>query len=264
MKAEINQEAVLPKILEPKNEYDLIRVGRDNDGGYLVSEQSIFDSEMLLSAGIAWDFSFEKQYIHLTNNTIKCFDHTINIKHYFFTWFGILLQRLLFFSNLKKIRSAFIKLLNPIKFKKFIKNKKVNFFKIGLGIGDSRYMSLKDIINKFTKNEKIFLKIDIEGDEYRLINDLLKFSNRIAGLIIEFHYVDIHLDRIIDFVKKIDLTLVHTHINNAGPIIEKKIPTLIELTFAKNPKKIGDLKNIKHLLDQPNLKDKENPELKFE
>ena len=65
MKAEINQEAVLPKILEPKNEYDLIRVGRDNDGGYLVSEQSIFDSEILLSAGIAWDFSFEKQYIHL-------------------------------------------------------------------------------------------------------------------------------------------------------------------------------------------------------
>ena len=264
MKNEINKKAVLPKILKPEYEYDLIRIGQDNDGGYLVSKKSIFDSEMLLSAGIAWDFSFEKQYILLTKNIIKCFDHTINTKHYFFTWFGILLQRLLFFSNLRKIRSAFINLLNPIKFKRFIKNEKVNFFKIGLGIGDNRYMTLNDIINKFTKNEKIFLKLDIEGDEYRLINDLLNFSNRISGLIIEFHYVDIHLNRIIDFVKKIDLTLVHTHVNNAGPIIEKNVPTLIELTFAKNPKKVGDLKSIKHLLDQPNLKNKEDPELKFE
>ena len=48
MKNEINKEAVLPKILKPEYEYDLIRIGQDNDGGYLVSKKSIFDSEMLL------------------------------------------------------------------------------------------------------------------------------------------------------------------------------------------------------------------------
>lgn len=263
MKTEINQEVVLSKNFQPDYEYDLIRMGKNNDGGYLVSEQSILESEMLISGGISWDFSFEEQYIDLTKNSVKCFDHTINTKHYFFTWFGILIQRLLFLSNFKKIRSAFFNLLKPIKFKKFIKKDKVNFFYIGLGIGDDRYMKLGEIIKKFTNEEKIFLKIDIEGDEYRLMDDLINFSNRFAGLIIEFHHVDIHQNRIADFIKNIDLTLVHTHINNAGTVSDNKIPTLVEVTFAKNPKKIKSLNYTKHPLDQPNLKSKEDPFIKF-
>ena len=70
------------------------------------------------------------------------------------------------------------------------------FFSVGLGIGDERYMSLKNVLNKFSENKKIFLKIDIEGEEYRLLNDLIKNSDLLSGLVIEFHYVDININKI--------------------------------------------------------------------
>ncbi|MDA9663450.1 hypothetical protein N9T65_01065 [Candidatus Pelagibacter sp.] len=272
------KEGILPKTLKPDYEYDLIRIGKNNDGGYLVSENSIMDSEILVSAGIALDVSFEHQYINLTKNNVKCFDHTINLKEYTFLWLVILLKRIVTFTSLFEIKNAIKRLDKAIKFKKFIKDKKVNYYKIGLGVGNNntttldntglgswqKYtMTLDTIISKFTENKKIFCKIDIEGHEYRLLDDLIHHSNKISGLVIEFHDVDLHLDKIINFKKKIDLTLVHTHINNAGPIVEKK-PSIIELSFGKNPKNVGDLKNTKHLLDQPNLIELEDIELKFE
>ncbi len=259
----INTTVILPKKFQPKYNYDLIRLGKNNDGGYLVSKKSIEESELLISAGISWDYSFEKNYIEMSNNKVKCFDHTINTQYYFFTWFAIFLKRILLFSGFNKICSAFKKMQRPIKFKKFIKNNKVDFFSIGLGIGDERYMSLKNVLNKFSENKKIFLKIDIEGEEYRLLDDLIKNSDLLSGLVIEFHYVDININKIENFINNFNLELVHIHINNAGPISDNK-PSLLELSFAKNPNNIGEFTNKKHDLDQPNIKNKEDFHIKFE
>ena len=51
---------MVPKFLIPEHKYDLIRLGGNYDGGYLVERNSIENSKFLLSAGMAWDFSFEK------------------------------------------------------------------------------------------------------------------------------------------------------------------------------------------------------------
>tara|TARA_B100001063_G_C16622852_1_gene481640 strand:+ start:18 stop:809 length:792 start_codon:yes stop_codon:yes gene_type:complete len=257
-----NHEIVLPEKFRPNHNYDLIRIGKENDGGYLVSKKSLNNSELLISAGISWDYSFESDYINLTNNRVKCFDHTVNSQHYFFTWLAIFLKRILFFSGYKKIKSAFQKIMNPIKLKNFIKRDEVDFYYVGVGIGDERYMSLKEIIKRYSENKKIFLKIDIEGDEYRLLNDLIENSNQLSGLVIEFHYVDINLEKIKNFLSTFELKLVHTHINNAGPI-SNNIPSLIECSFAKNPEILGDFKNQNHILDQPNIKNKQNYSIKF-
>jgi hypothetical protein len=39
---------MLPIEFKPKNEYELIRLGQDNDGGYLVDKKSIEDSKSLI------------------------------------------------------------------------------------------------------------------------------------------------------------------------------------------------------------------------
>ena len=39
---------MLPKIFKPNNEYDLIRVGSNNDGGYLVEKNSLFETKYLI------------------------------------------------------------------------------------------------------------------------------------------------------------------------------------------------------------------------
>ena len=45
-------------------------------------------------------------------------------------------------------------------------------------------------------HNKVVLKIDIEGDEYKILNDIKKNSKRIFFLLIEFHNVHKNLIKI--------------------------------------------------------------------
>ena len=45
---------MLPITLCPKKNYELIRLGNKYDGGYLVDQRSIKESEFLLSGGITF------------------------------------------------------------------------------------------------------------------------------------------------------------------------------------------------------------------
>ena len=53
-------------------------------------------------------------------------------------------------------------------------------------ISKSYQTNLRDIFN-ITPSRNIVLSIDIEGGEYQIIKDLVKFEDRINLLIIEFH-----------------------------------------------------------------------------
>lgn len=82
----------------------------------------------------------------------------------------------------------------------------------------------------------------------------------LSGLVIEFHNVDLHLDKILDFIKKINLELIHVHANNGGiPKLDlNNNPTVIELTFSKNPTIVSNTFITPNPLDQrnnPNLDD---------
>ena len=53
---------MLPKELKPKYCYNLLRLGKNNDGGYLVEKESLLNCESLISCGISLDWSFEKDF----------------------------------------------------------------------------------------------------------------------------------------------------------------------------------------------------------
>ena len=52
----------LPDYFKPINFDDLQRIGKPNDGGYVVRKQDIIDTEHLISLGISFDWSFEKEF----------------------------------------------------------------------------------------------------------------------------------------------------------------------------------------------------------
>ena len=54
---------------------------------------------------------------------------------------------------------------------------------------------------KYSKN--LFFKIDIEGSEYRLLEELVEFQGTMCGLVIEFHDIDLHIEKINNFIKLI-------------------------------------------------------------
>ena len=86
---------------------------------------------------------------------------------------------------------------------------------------------------------------------------LLSLIKKLNGLIIEFHHLDVNLNKVKKFIENFSLELVHIHPQNPAPVINN-IPTQIELTFAKDPVPLSAEVQLPHELDQPanpNIKD---------
>ena len=229
----------LPKSLKPKFKFDLIRVGRNNDGGYLLGLNTLKNTKILISLGIKDDWSFERHFHEMNRSCkISMFDDKLDL---FF-----LIKKFFFLKYLKLKLDTIKNIYNYIFFvKKKISKKKVNREKF------------KSIIRNYQKD--IFLKIDIEGDEYSLLKEIIFFKNRFNGLIVEFHSVDKNIKIIENFIKEMRFSVTNIHINNFMNFGKYLIPKCIEITLEKNPK-ILNYSSIK----ESNLNEKNNIYKKYQ
>ena len=245
---------MLPKLFKPKNTYNLIRLGQDNDGGYIIQKDSLVNAKSLISFGLSYDWTFEKDFFKVKNCPIHCYDPTIkyssvkklsrkNIIN--LLSLGNLFNKSLLKQNLKKIF-----LYND--YKKFFLNNDVMHYENSIGIGRNK-VEFSEVMNRI-KLYPTFLKIDIEGSEYRILNDILKFQDKICGMVIEFHNIDLHKDLISDFIRKFNLSLCHIHGQNPSGIDyldRDNDPTQVEITFANTKNILSNKPTIPHPLDQP-------------
>jgi len=231
-----NNVLKLPKFFRPLHKTNLVRIGKDNDGGYLIGEESINNTKILQSFGVNDDWSFEEDFFNRTNAQIYCYDPTVDWKFWVKRLLRDLKNVLLFRKkNLKELSDIFI----YFKYLKFFNNsKKVHLKKfispIGIELPNLNQNDIIDI-NTLVRNQNdknIFFKIDIEGSEYRILDQLIKHHNCMTGLVIEFHNCDLHYELIHNFIKNFDLQLVHLHVNNWGLINENRFPSSLEITFS--------------------------------
>ena len=230
--------AKLPTFLNFQSATDLVRLGRDFDGGYLASQSDISNTDVLVSLGINDDWSFEEDFIAIKDVEVFAYDANMSEKH-FFNYFK---------RSLRNLNSKFT--LHWFKtwknYKKFFSQKKVHHIKKFVGLNSSNEL--------YCTVSSIFLKCDIEGWEYRFLDTLIKNQNRISGLVIEFHDFDIHLEKIKDFVKNFDLKIAHVHANNTVPVrSDDDLPLVMELTFSKYCKHLNNA-DLPHKLDMPTNK----------
>ena len=112
----------LPNCFKPKKNYSLHRVGKNYDGGYLVSKETILKSDTLLSLGINDDWSFEKHFKKINSEAkIFCYDDKPILKYLF----KKAIIDVVFFINhlsLNKVFTSFKKIVF------FLNDKKKNFF----------------------------------------------------------------------------------------------------------------------------------------
>lgn len=266
----MNKTINLPKFLNPIKLENLIRIGKQNDGGYVIREQDIYATDVLVSLGVSFDWSFEKDFLIRNNKIkIKTFDGSTGFKYFKFnikTRFKAYLKnrdRKSFNNLIKRVRLA----LNFAVFFKFNLSSKVihtekfvgknscnfNYFEKNYGY-KPEFIDLKEILNKSLKN--VFLSIDIEGSEYDLLDELCEYSNNLTALNIEFHNVNQNLKTIEKFISNLNMQLIHTHVNNFGPIVDE-MPTVLELSFSnmKNQKNKSQHSLVSQLpteIDQPN------------
>ena len=217
---------------------------------------TVEEANGLLTFGMGFDWSFEKDFFNKKNIDIHVYDYFIkssHIKKY---------SRNAFIDVFKKNFLHKYKLYSD--YKKFFTNR-VKHFRNSIGIGPN-LINLTDALKKF-KDFPVFLKIDIEGAEYRILNEIINNQEKFSGLVIEFHEADLHKNYISDFINNFKLNLVHIHGQNVGDksyLNKHGDPIQIEITFSKSKNILSDNTEIPHSLDQPCDPRYEEVKLKFE
>ncbi len=244
----------------------LVRLGSIDDGGYVVPKSIFKEIDKLISYGISDNWDFEKDLTFQAKCSVDAYDYSINRNF----WLKRFQNDFLKFLQLKIFKPKKIyKMFIFVNFIYFFYFKKLNNFYLKK-IGNSKNeVSFFDTIKNYKGN--IFLKIDIEGSEYEILSDLIKFSKtRLIGFVIEFHDVSINKKKIVNFINKINknIKLIHIHGNNYSIKSLTKDPEAIEMTFINAkylPKKI--IKNNKKYpiknLDYPNSKRSKDLTLRF-
>ncbi len=82
---------------------------------------------------------------------------------------------------------------------------------------------------------RVFVKMDIEGTEYRVLEDVVAYTDRILGMAIEFHDTGPLrpvFERTMEVVRR-RFEIVHVHANNFMPLYRDGFPEALEITVAR-------------------------------
>ena len=219
---------------------NLIRIGSNNDGGYLVPDD-LRDLSACFSPGVDMNVSFEKD---LADRKIPSYllDYSI--------------EKLPLENKFFKFEKKYLD----------IKNNKKN---ININTWIKKNSDLK-------KKEEFILQMDIEGSEYQVLLDLEEnLLKKFRIMIIEFHSLNnlLHPDgfrqikAVFDKILK-HFYIVHIHPNNIfEPLIylDLEIPKLLEISFIRKDrlKELLRVNILPNKLDRKNVKDKPDVELPY-
>ena len=124
---------------------------------------------------------------------------------------------------------------------------------------------------KLRGSNKIFIKMDIEGDEFSSLNEYIKSHNSVLGFAIEFHDINNRSKEFNDLIKKLKKSylIAHIHGNNYSKVDQTTgLPSSVEITLInkkliKEPTLLSNYKYPIDGLDQPNKHSRPDIKLKF-
>ena len=257
---------MLPNFFKPfrSNRYNLLRVGPRKDGGYIIDRRVIKRSKTVIACGLNDDWEFEKNYLKINpESKIIAYDHTVNKKF----WKKRFKKDFIALILLKKITiNKILDVFKYIDYKFFFKRNIHISKKVVLNKKSVNEISIKEILDK---KKNVILKIDIEGDEYKILNVINKEQSKINLLLVEFHNISKNMQKIKNFLNKSKFKIIHLHGNNYGGVDKFNNPNVIEVTLINSKKfSVNKRKSTQKYpifgLDFKNLKRREDIKLKFD
>jgi hypothetical protein len=234
-------------VYDLNGEVNLVRLGKENDGGYVVSEVSLRKAEALLGYGVNTDISFEEEFSEKYGKNSYGFDCTID---------NIDIK-----NKLTHFVPECIKKDGSLKVK-------------GSELKESSFN--QQLKNLNLENKKLFIKMDIEGDEYKTLYDILDKAPNITGIAMELHFDD-YIDQFKEAEKLLkalskDFYLINVHANNCAwqkftaKNVRGNILKVLQLSYVNknlvDNAKISDDQKHPSNLDTPN--NKRQKEIEFE
>lgn len=150
-----------------------VRVGPRRDGGYVISDEIAANADVLLSYGVGWDTDFEVDFRDRYDVRVLMFDPTMFPE----SWIALALQ-------VRRPRALW-RLFKRWRYsQRWAKQRRLQgLVVIEEGIaasGRARYATLSDHFERYDlSGEDIFLKMDIEGNEYDILmsGDMLELRS---------------------------------------------------------------------------------------
>jgi len=232
---------LLPAMLRPAKVDDLVRLGRSGDGGYLLRRSDLERTRGVVGLGLGPDWSFEAEAHAETGAPVRIYDGTVSL--------GRLARRAAAsVLVLRRRRHLGARLARIWSYLRFFRGASCVHHRRNVGPVAGN-VSLAETLEGMP--EPILLKIDIEGGEYRLLDEIVAQAERLSALVIEFHDIDLHAARIAGFLDALPLRLVHVHVNNAARPLADGRPRGVECTLSPGPAGPG-AGEVPHPLDRPN------------
>lgn len=249
------------KFIRPFVYSDLIRVGNQADGGYVIPESVLGDANFLVSFGIGYNHTFEFDIQNRVPNVrIEGFDHTVGSLYFFLKSGNGVLKLFLNrgnFTDLKKRSLRFFNFFNFWTINSKNKHHKTRITPNNIG----------KILNTF-KQDKIILKIDIEGAEWDSLPIVAKNLGNVNCLIVEFHDISSNISNFKKLLSDLqeNFNIGHSHVNNFSSLNYDILPDFIEMTFVNKKyshtnKKVTRLPNL--TLDVKTMPNKTDFEVVF-
>jgi hypothetical protein len=217
-----------PSHYRPSSTADLVRIGGPFDGGYVIPARVLRDCSGLLSFGLSDDCTFEVDFAHRAACPVVCFDHTVDGKF----WLTRIAANIVK-GFARRQPEHFLYPKRWFAYRRLFGNGRHRHIRqaIGYGVADTVTFPQAKAMAGF--EHRYFLKIDIEGWEYRILDDIVADAGNLSGLVIEFHDVDLHEERIRTFLTAISrqMLLVHFHPNTAMRLGPESTSLVIELSF---------------------------------
>jgi hypothetical protein len=211
-------------ILEINHKRNFIRIGDQHDGGYLLVND-LLPTDVCLSFGIGSNYTFDAEIANHCEKVLM-FDHTIPEPQ--------------------------------------LKSNNMFFYSRGVSnVRSEDFVTLEEVISEIPKSNDIILKIDVEGAEWRVLNNTKdELLSRCRQIVAEFH--NLHQIGTDDFFKEVvaslqllavNHSLVNVHINNWAKcdIVQGILfPDVIEVTYIRKPDGNNALDKAQYLTSEKN------------
>lgn len=215
----------------------MIRIGNAHDGGYVVPKDAVLAADMLISFGVGRDWAFEENFRSLNPHVqIHAYDHTVGKTHFsraYLRGIAKFLLRLTSFADVLRRRQVLRA------YRTFFRGTSVNgvaHFEEQIHPRDKSptHATIDKVFNRI-RSKRVFMKIDIEGTEYQIIDDLLRYADRICGLVFEFHDTQYLRETFCAQIRRLQdkFHIVHIHGVNLVHNAPDGLPNGIEITFAE-------------------------------
>ena len=159
-----------------------VRIGPQRDGGYVVVDGVAANADVLVTYGVGWDTAFELDFRDRYGARVLMFDPTMFPESWVRTWAAARSPRELWriFKRWRFIRSW------------ARERRRQGLVVIEEGIAAktrARYATLRDHFERYELNDKdVFLKIDIEGNEFDVLMDGdMPELRSVSQMVIELH-----------------------------------------------------------------------------